>query len=133
MSAKFCGKLERELGWKAEETFTTGLTKTVQWYLENDWWWTPLRKTVYRGERIGIDSDMLVARALKNSQLTCGERHAISGTGHYLLRAFSSDSHGRATACSIRLGGWGVAQAAYRRSPRARKAASPIRLDSVLQ
>src|SRR6476646_10000822 len=30
-----------------------------------------------------IDLDMLVARALKNSQLTCGERHAISGTGHY--------------------------------------------------
>jgi dTDP-glucose 4,6-dehydratase len=47
-------KLERELGWKAEETFTTGLAKTVQWYLENDWWWTPLRKTVYAGERIGL-------------------------------------------------------------------------------
>jgi hypothetical protein len=29
-----------------------------------------------------IDLDMLVARALKNSQLTCGERHAISRTGH---------------------------------------------------
>ena len=29
-----------------------------------------------------IDLDMLVARALKNSQLTRGERHAISGTGH---------------------------------------------------
>jgi hypothetical protein len=29
-----------------------------------------------------IDLDMLVARALKNSQLTCGERHVISGTGH---------------------------------------------------
>jgi hypothetical protein len=29
-----------------------------------------------------IDLDMLVAHALKNSQLTCGERHAISGTGH---------------------------------------------------
>jgi hypothetical protein len=29
-----------------------------------------------------IDSDRLVVRALKNSQLTCGERHAISGTGH---------------------------------------------------
>jgi hypothetical protein len=28
-----------------------------------------------------IDLDMLVARALKNSRLTCGERHAISGTG----------------------------------------------------
>ena len=35
---------------------------------------------VARSSRIG--SDMLVARALKNSQLTCGERHAISGTGH---------------------------------------------------
>ena len=29
-----------------------------------------------------INSDMLVTRALKNSQLTCGESHAISGTGH---------------------------------------------------
>jgi hypothetical protein len=29
-----------------------------------------------------FDSDMLVARVLKNSQLTCGENHAISGTGH---------------------------------------------------
>jgi hypothetical protein len=29
-----------------------------------------------------IDLDMLVACALKNSQLTCGERHAISRTGH---------------------------------------------------
>jgi dTDP-glucose 4,6-dehydratase len=48
------GKLERELGWKVEETFTTGLQKTVQWYLENDWWWAPLRKSVYAGERIGL-------------------------------------------------------------------------------
>jgi dTDP-glucose 4,6-dehydratase len=47
-------KLERELGWKAEETFTTGLAKTVQWYLENEWWWSPLRKGVYGGERIGL-------------------------------------------------------------------------------
>jgi len=29
-----------------------------------------------------INADMLVARALKNSQLTCGESYAISGTGH---------------------------------------------------
>jgi dTDP-glucose 4,6-dehydratase len=47
-------KLERELGWKPGETFSTGLAKTVQWYLENDWWWAPLRKTVYGGERIGL-------------------------------------------------------------------------------
>jgi dTDP-glucose 4,6-dehydratase len=47
-------KLERELGWRADETFTTGLAKTVQWYLENEWWWSPLRKKVYGGERIGL-------------------------------------------------------------------------------
>jgi dTDP-glucose 4,6-dehydratase len=47
-------KLESELGWKAEETFASGIRKTVHWYLENEWWWGPLRKKVYRGERIGL-------------------------------------------------------------------------------
>jgi dTDP-glucose 4,6-dehydratase len=47
-------KLERELGWRAEETFTSGLAKTVRWYLENSWWWLPLRQKVYAGERIGL-------------------------------------------------------------------------------
>jgi dTDP-glucose 4,6-dehydratase len=47
-------KLERELGWRAEETFSSGLGKTVQWYLDNEWWWSPLRKKVYGGERIGL-------------------------------------------------------------------------------
>jgi dTDP-glucose 4,6-dehydratase len=47
-------KLENELGWKAEETFASGIRKTVHWYLENEWWWGPLRKEVYRGERIGL-------------------------------------------------------------------------------
>jgi dTDP-glucose 4,6-dehydratase len=47
-------KLERELGWKAEETFATGLFKTVRWYLDNKWWWSPLRNRIYGGERIGL-------------------------------------------------------------------------------
>ncbi len=47
-------KLERELGWRANETFATGLAKTVQWYLENEWWWSPLRQKVYGGERMGL-------------------------------------------------------------------------------
>jgi dTDP-glucose 4,6-dehydratase len=47
-------KLEQELGWGAEETFSTGLAKTVQWYLDNEWWWSPLRRKVYGGERIGL-------------------------------------------------------------------------------
>lgn len=46
-------RLERELGWKAQETFETGIEKTVLWYLENEWWWRPLRDTVYTGTRLG--------------------------------------------------------------------------------
>ena len=48
------GKLERELGWRAEETFETGLEKTIRWYLGNEDWWRPLRKSVYSGERLGL-------------------------------------------------------------------------------
>jgi dTDP-glucose 4,6-dehydratase len=47
-------KLENELGWRAEETFASGIRKTICWYLENEWWWQPLRKNVYQGERIGL-------------------------------------------------------------------------------
>ena len=47
-------KLEAELGWKAQETFETGIEKTVHWYLENAWWWKPLRENVYSGERLGV-------------------------------------------------------------------------------
>ena len=46
-------KLERELGWKAQETFDTGLRKTVQWYLDNEAWWAPLRAR-YAGQRLGL-------------------------------------------------------------------------------
>jgi dTDP-glucose 4,6-dehydratase len=46
-------KLETELGWQAEENFDTGIRKTVQWYLDNDWWWKPLRASRYAGERLG--------------------------------------------------------------------------------
>ena len=47
-------KLETELGWRARETFETGIKKTVQWYLERSDWWKPLRDKVYRGERLGL-------------------------------------------------------------------------------
>jgi dTDP-glucose 4,6-dehydratase len=46
-------KLETELGWKAQENFDTGIRKTVQWYLDNEWWWGPLRAQRYAGERLG--------------------------------------------------------------------------------
>jgi dTDP-glucose 4,6-dehydratase len=47
-------KLETDLGWRARETFETGILKTVQWYLERSEWWKPLRENVYRGERLGL-------------------------------------------------------------------------------
>jgi dTDP-glucose 4,6-dehydratase len=47
-------KLETELGWRANETFETGLEKTVDWYLEHRDWWEPLREGVYGGERLGL-------------------------------------------------------------------------------
>jgi dTDP-glucose 4,6-dehydratase len=47
-------KLETELAWQATETFDTGLRKTVEWFLQNEAWWRPLRKSVYSGERLGL-------------------------------------------------------------------------------
>lgn len=46
-------KIERELGWSAQETFETGLSKTIDWYLENEAWWRPIREKSYSGERLG--------------------------------------------------------------------------------
>lgn len=50
-------KLEKELGWQATETFDSGLRKTVEWFLQNEAWWRPLRKSVYSGERLGLLAD----------------------------------------------------------------------------
>lgn len=48
-------KLERELGWKAQESFETGLEKTVVWYLNNRHWWQSIQRRGYSADRIGID------------------------------------------------------------------------------
>jgi dTDP-glucose 4,6-dehydratase len=47
-------KIERELGWKPQETFETGLHKTVQWYLDNREWWQRVQDGSYQGERLGV-------------------------------------------------------------------------------
>jgi len=46
-------KIERELGWVPEETFDSGLRKTVQWYLDNTAWWMRVLSGEYRLERQG--------------------------------------------------------------------------------
>lgn len=47
-------KIESELGWRAERSFATGIADTVQWYLDNESWWRPLRDGVYSGSRLGL-------------------------------------------------------------------------------
>ena len=46
-------KLMNDLGWRPRESFDTGIRKTVQWYLDNDWRWKPIREKKYAGERLG--------------------------------------------------------------------------------
>ena len=46
-------KIERELGWTRQVQFESGLAKTVDWYLDNEWWWSPLREQRYAGQRLG--------------------------------------------------------------------------------
>ncbi|MDP5029778.1 dTDP-glucose 4,6-dehydratase [Paraglaciecola sp.] len=46
-------KIERELGWIPQETFETGLRKTVAWYLANRDWWSSVLDGSYKLERLG--------------------------------------------------------------------------------
>ncbi|WP_370548031.1 dTDP-glucose 4,6-dehydratase [Edwardsiella tarda] len=47
-------KIERELGWRPEETFESGIRKTVAWYLANVPWWRAVMDGSYAGERLGL-------------------------------------------------------------------------------
>jgi dTDP-glucose 4,6-dehydratase len=47
------GKLQRELGWAPQETFETGLRRTVEWYLGHADWCGRVLEGIYRGERLG--------------------------------------------------------------------------------
>ncbi|MDH1868541.1 dTDP-glucose 4,6-dehydratase [Pseudomonas chengduensis] len=49
-------KIADELGWKPEETFETGLRKTVEWYLNNEQWWQRVLSGDYKLARIGQTS-----------------------------------------------------------------------------
>ncbi len=47
-------KIRRELGWRPEETFESGIEKTVRWYLEHLDWCRRVTDGSYRGERLGV-------------------------------------------------------------------------------
>ena len=46
-------KIKRELGWHPSHTFESGLTRTVDWYLDNEAWVRRVMDGSYRGERLG--------------------------------------------------------------------------------
>ena len=47
-------KLQRELGWSPTVTFEEGIARTVDWYLANEAWWTPIQDGTYSGDRLGL-------------------------------------------------------------------------------
>lgn len=49
-------KISSELGWKPDQSFESGLEETIDWYLQNEWWWRPIREQTYTGERLGQNS-----------------------------------------------------------------------------
>ena len=49
-------KIKKDLNWEPKETFDSGLTKTIKWYLENENWWKKIQKNIYKQERIGVSS-----------------------------------------------------------------------------
>jgi len=46
-------KIQKELGWSPEETFESGIRKTVQWYLDNQEWCQHIQDGSYQRERLG--------------------------------------------------------------------------------
>lgn len=47
-------KIKQELGWVPEETFATGMKKTIQWYLDNNEWCERVQSGKYQQERLGL-------------------------------------------------------------------------------
>lgn len=47
-------KINQELNWRPEETFETGLRKTIEWYLANQTWCKHIQNGSYQRERLGI-------------------------------------------------------------------------------
>ena len=54
-------KIERELHWVPQETFETGMEKTVRWYLDNLDWCRRVQDGTYQRERLGL-SDANISR-----------------------------------------------------------------------
>ncbi len=71
-------KIDKELGWKPQETFESGIRKTVEWYLANENWWRRVKNGSYAGERLGLNTNSEEREMMKGIVLAGG-----SGTRLY--------------------------------------------------
>ena len=49
-------KLQNELAWQPQETFESGIKKTIQWYLDNQTWVDRVKDGSYQGQRLGQET-----------------------------------------------------------------------------
>jgi hypothetical protein len=70
-------KLETELGWRVQETFETGIEKTVRWYLDRSDCWKPLSDRIYGGERLAT----CWRRRTSSRRWAAGFSDCLSGRG----------------------------------------------------
>jgi dTDP-glucose 4,6-dehydratase len=49
-------RIKAELGWEPRESFETGMTATLDWYLANRPWWQGIRQRQYDGQRLGLSA-----------------------------------------------------------------------------
>ncbi len=47
-------KLQNTLKWKPRESFSSGIKKTIEWYINNEKWWSKIRKNKYSQQRLGL-------------------------------------------------------------------------------
>lgn len=47
-------KIKQELNWAPKESFSSGIRKTIKWYLDNEKWWKDIQKKKYKQERLGV-------------------------------------------------------------------------------
>ena len=50
-------KIRDELGWLPKEDFSSGIEKTIRWYLDNKSWWKAIQDNTYQQERLGVVSE----------------------------------------------------------------------------
>jgi dTDP-glucose 4,6-dehydratase len=58
-----CAKIERDLGWKPQENFSSGLRETIDWFLANHEWCAEIQSKKYQRDRLGLGKAALSTAA----------------------------------------------------------------------